>query len=85
MSGTGWLVRGIQVAKALLVVGDSPVVPSVRLHGASPWHLEFEGGDSACSREREAPRGKPVASWIWEWLSSCSSERETPRGKPVAS
>jgi REP element-mobilizing transposase RayT len=38
--------------------GES-VAASVRLHGTSPWHLEFSRDGS---RKRETPRDKPVAS-----------------------
>ena len=37
------------------------VVANVKLHGASPWHLQ-KVSQFFCSRKREAPRGKPVAS-----------------------
>ncbi len=36
----------------------------MKLHGASPWHLKELGG-FLCSRERETPRRKAVASWSW--------------------
>ncbi len=38
----------------------SCVAPNVKLHGASPWHLECAA--APCSCEREPPPGKPVAS-----------------------
>ena len=38
-----------------------PKAPSVKLHGASPWHLR-ELCIFLCSRERESPRPKAVAS-----------------------
>jgi hypothetical protein len=49
------------------------VAASVKLHGTSPWHLEF-GFGSFGSSEREAPRGKPVAS---------PRDMASPRDKPV--
>ena len=59
------------------------VATNVTLHGASPWHPE-NFLTVLFSDEREAPRGKPVASG--EFLPVLfSDECETPRGKPVAS
>src|SRR6266404_5274781 len=52
---------------------------SVKLHGASPWH-QGELRNFLGSRERETPRGKPVAHQgeLRNFLGS--RERETPRG-----
>src|SRR6266566_4873682 len=47
------------IAKALRHY--SPKASSVSLHGARPWHLG-EGRSFICSRERESPRRKAVAS-----------------------
>jgi len=45
----------------LTTSGGSLLKLSVRLHGASPWHL-IGMWCSAVGAKREAPRGKPVAS-----------------------
>ena len=60
-----------------------PRALSVKLHGARPWHLS-RMSRRFCSRDRETPRHKAVAS-LENVAAFCSRDRETPRCKTVAS